>query len=163
MKILKFPDKRLFEPCSRVTVFGPELKVLLEAMWETMEEHDGLGLAANQVGLGYDMFVMSGAKDEKLFIVNPILWQVSGNQANLKEGCLSAPGEFVVLSERSDLVILKYQDETGKKLERHFSGLQAVCVQHEIDHLMGRSHLQSKSLSRNVRRALARKWKLPLD
>ena len=158
MEILKYPHPNLFIQCNEVTVFGPELLVLLESMWETMHKHKGLGLASNQVGLNYRMFTMLGPENEKLFIINPKIILQSKMQANVKEGCLSAPGEFLMLNERTMWVQIMYQDETGGVRSGKFQGLHAVCVQHEMDHLDGKSHLQSKSLSRQVRRGLAKKW-----
>lgn len=158
MEILKFPNPHLFLPCKQVTVFGPELKVLLESMWETMMGKNGIGLASNQVGLDYRMFTMRGPEDEKLFIVNPKVVIKSGLPANQKEGCLSAPGEFLILAERSHAIQIMYQDEDGGIRGGIFKGLHAVCVQHEMDHLDGKSHLQSKSIPRGKRRQLQRKW-----
>lgn len=161
MEILKFPHPNLFLQCQEVTVFGSELKTLLDSMWDLMIKHNGLGLASNQVGLHYRMFTMIGPEEEKLYIVNPKIVTRSPHEANKKEGCLSAPGEFVILAERSHKVQIIYQDETGAVRGGIFSGLYAVCIQHEIDHLDGKSHLQSRSLARAKRRELAKKWKLP--
>lgn len=158
MEILKFPSEELFIPCSSVTVFGPELLILLESMWHTMTINNGIGLASNQVGLNYRMFTMLGPEGEKLFIINPKILKKSETSANMKEGCLSAPGEFLILPERAHIVQIMYQVADGSHRTGIFTGIHAVCVQHEIDHLDGKSHLQSKSLSRQVRRQLQRKW-----
>jgi peptide deformylase len=160
MEILKFPNKNLFEACKAVTVFEDELKTLLESMWELMIAKGGLGLAANQVGLNYRMFVMAGKDNEKLFIVNPILVQKSVFPANMKEGCLSAPGEFLRLSDRASWVQVQFHDEKGNLQRRVFQDLHAVCAQHEMDHLDGKSHLMSNSIPKVQRRALAKKWGL---
>lgn len=162
MKILKFPDPSLFKTCKEVSVFGPELKILLDSMWDTMIEGNGLGLAANQVGLTFRMFTMLGPSGEKLYIINPKILKRSVVPANLKEGCLSAPGELLVLDERASWVKIKFQDETGKEHERVFKDIHSVCVQHEIDHLSGKSHLQSKSLHKAKRKELAKKWGIKL-
>lgn len=158
MKILKFPNSSLFEVCKEVTVFGPELKILLKSMFDTMIENNGIGLAANQVGLKFRMFVMLGPMTEKVYLVNPKILGRSIVSANLKEGCLSAPGELLILEERSQWVKVSYQDETGKLHEKVFSGISAVCVQHEMDHLNGKSHLMSKSLNKSKRKELAKRW-----
>lgn len=158
MKILKFPSEELFNTCAEVSVFGPELKILLDAMWETMVTGHGMGLAANQVGLTFRMFTMIGPEGEKLYIVNPKITKKSVLPANLVEGCLSSPGEMLTLEERASWVSVKYQNETGKECERVFNGIHSVCVQHETDHLDGKSHLQSKSLDKAKRKALAKKW-----
>lgn len=160
MEILKFPHPFLLKPCQPVTVFDVELKVLLEAMWETMINAGGVGLAANQVGLPWRMFVMNVMGKDKVFMVNPKIVSSSIVSANFKEGCLSAPGEFIVLPERAEWVQVKYQDELGHEHCRVYSGIHAVCVQHEIDHLHGKSHLQSKSLPKTKRIELAKKWGL---
>ncbi len=160
MDILKFPHPNLFIKCRPVTVFGPELLVLLEGMWDTMLKAKGLGLASNQVGLDYTMFTMIGPADEKYFIINPKVKKRSSMTANLNEGCLSAPGEFVKLRERSRWIEIEYQNEKGEPQIALFKGVHAVCVQHEMDHLVGRSHLQSASLSGPLRRELAKKWGL---
>lgn len=169
MKIIKFPDPILFKKCKEVTVFGKELEVLLESMWDTMVDGKGIGLAANQVGLSYRMFVMEfmadvkpGSKKEKIFFVNPKILSRSAAPAEQKEGCLSAPGEFLTLAERSAWVQVEYQNEKGEKQTRVFKGIYSVCVQHEIDHLDGKSHLLSKSLSKALRKQLAKKWGIKL-
>lgn len=158
MDILKYPDPKLFQKCEPVAVFGQELLILLEAMWETMLRHGGLGLAANQVGLMCRMFVMAGESSEKLFMVNPKIVKQSELPANMKEGCLSAPGEFLVLKERAAWVQVDFQDEKGQMCRRVFQGLHAVCVQHEIDHLDGKSHLMSKSIPKKQRKEIHKRW-----
>jgi len=160
MQVLRFPNPSLFQVCQAVTVFGDELKTLLEAMWETMNSSSGIGLAANQVGLQFRMFTMLGPKDEKLFLVNPKIARRSTLPANLREGCLSAPGEFVILSERSSWVEVEFQNEAGILQKRVFQGIHAVCVQHEIGHLDGESHLQSSTIPKQKRKELAKKWGL---
>ena len=100
-----------------------------------MLKRGGLGLAANQVGLHCRMFVMAGIESEKLYIINPKIVQKSEISANMKEGCLSAPGEFLILSERAAWVQVDFQDEKGQMNRRVFQSLHAVCVQHEMDNL----------------------------
>lgn len=158
MEILKYPDKHLFTPCKEVTVFGPELLVMLDAMWETMIKERGVGLSANQVGIEYCMFTMEGANKEKYYIVNPKIISRSAAPANVKEGCLSAPNEFLILNERSLWVEVVFQNEKGERQRKVFEGIRSVCAQHEMDHLQGKSYLQSKSLSKKQRMNLAKKW-----
>lgn len=160
MEILKFPHPMLSMKCDDVHVFGPELKVILSAMWDTMKEAKGIGLAANQVGILFNMFVMEELDGTKLNLINPKIVKKSKLAANLKEGCLSAPGDLLLLSERSLWVEVSFQDEEGKEQIKVFKDIWAVCVQHEMDHLKGVSFLESKSLSREVRKRLAKKWKI---
>ncbi len=162
MEIVKFPNPILFKPCSPVTVFDAELKVLLEAMWETMLASNGLGLAANQVSLSRRMFVMNFENKERVFFVNPKILASGMASANLREGCLSAPGEFVTLPERAEWVQVEFQDENGNKKTKVYQGVYSVCVQHEIDHLDGKSHLQSRSIPKTKRIEIAKKWGLKI-
>lgn len=156
MKIVKFPHKSLFTKTQQVTVFGPELKVLLDRMYQVMLENKGIGLAANQVELTFRMFVMEGP-DGPIYLVNPkIVWESKTN-ASIREGCLSAPAEFVVLG-RSAIVKVEYQDETGATHTKLFNDIHAVCAQHEIEHLDGKAFLQHKSLTKVQKKQLQSKW-----
>lgn len=160
MEILKFPHPMLFMQCDDVLVFGPELKVILSSMWDTMLSSKGIGLAANQVGILFNMFVMQGSEGEQINLINPKIVKKSKLSANLKEGCLSAPGDLLLLAERSAWVEVSFQDEEGNDKTKVFKDIWAVCVQHEMDHLKGVSFLESKSLSRDLRKKLAKKWKI---
>lgn len=160
MEILTFPNPLLLTKCDEVTVFGEELKIILEAMFETMKNHNGLGLAANQVGLPHRMFVMEGPEGEKLFLVNPKIARVSIVNTVLREGCLSAPGDFVELTDRVSWVQVDFQDETGKHRRRVFKELWSVCVQHEIEHLNGETFMKNRSIPKDKRKELAKKWNL---
>lgn len=162
MKILKFPDPALLTVCSPVTEFDEKLKSTLDEMWEIMVKAEGMGLAANQVGILSRMFTMTNVDGSKLYFVNPVIVKKSIVSANKVEGCLSAPGEFLELDERAEWVLVDYQDETGAKHQKMFNGIHSVCVQHEIDHLDGKTHLLSPTLSSKDRKILARKWGLKL-
>jgi len=157
MDVLKFPNPHLFKSTKEVTVFGEELLVLLNSMYETMKANNGLGLAANQVGLSFKMFVMDGPEG-RLNLINPIIVAKSVVAANMKEGCLSAPGDFFVVPSRAQWVTVEFQDETGFKQKRTFKGLLSVCAQHEIEHLEGESFMQNKSLPKEKKQQLAKKW-----
>lgn len=158
MTILRFPDPRLFSVCSPVTVYGPELKLLLDSMWSTMIAAGGIGLAANQVGLSFKMFTMEGIDEEKLYIVNPRVLSKSAVPANLTEGCLSAPGEFLIRSDRSSWIQIEYQNELGIYGTRTFKGILSVCVEHEMEHLQGKGFMESTYLPKAKRIELSKKW-----
>jgi len=160
MEVLKYPDPRLLRPCKEVTEFGPELKVLLESMWETMKKERGMGMAANQVGLEQRMFVMDEVI-EKHFIVNPKIVDQGKYPCDQSEGCLSAPGQMIKLY-RPNWVTITYQNESGEHRNRTFVGIHAVCVQHEMEHLEGKTFLQNKAIPKKVRIELAKKWGLPV-
>lgn len=160
MYILKFPHPYLFVKCQKVDHFDKQLSNILDEMWETMQINNGLGLAANQVGISRRMFVMQGPNEEKLYLVNPEIVSQSIQAANLKEGCLSAPEEFLVRSDRVEWIQIKYQNVDGVRHVRTFHGLHSVCVQHELEHLNGISFMESKSIQKSKRVELAKKWRL---
>lgn len=157
MELLRFPNPVLFEVMPEVTVFGEELSVLLGGMWDLMKYKNGLGLAANQVGLSLRMLVMQGPNG-RLNMVNPVIVSKSVKPANLKEGCLSAPGDFVLVPSRVEWVQVKFQNEKGEQQVVVLKGLHAVCAQHEIDHLNGKFFLADKSIPKYVRKQLGKKW-----
>lgn len=163
MKILRYPDPFLLKACDPVLVFDERIKATLDEMWETMTSANGIGLAANQVGILYRMFTMLGPDEEKLYMLNPQILKRSEIPAAKTEGCLSAPGEFLELDERASWVLVEFQDETGTVKQRVFRDIHSVCVQHEIDHLDGKTHLLSPTLSSKDRKKLAKKWGLKLD
>jgi peptide deformylase len=158
MEILKFPNPNLFVNCKEVKVFGEELKTLLDAMWETMKSSNGIGLAANQVGLTYRMFVMEGLNGDRFNVINPKEISRSIVPANIREGCLSAPNEFLLRPDRAIWIEIQFQKEDGVVFQRVFKDLQAVCVQHEMEHLEGKSYMQSKTIPKAKRKHLAKKW-----
>lgn len=157
MEILQFPDPLLFQVMPQVTIFGEELQVLLDSMWDTMKSKNGLGLAANQVGLSLRMFVMEGPTG-RLNIVNPTILTKSVIPAKAREGCLSAPGDFVVVPSRVEWVQISYQDEKGVTQKITLKGLYSVCAQHEIEHLNGENFMANKSVPKHIRKGLAKKW-----
>jgi len=137
MKIIKYPDPRLLQVCAPVLEISESTKSTLDEMWEIMVAHEGMGLAANQVGIMYRMFVMTGLIGEKIYFINPKILNRSSVPAEKTEGCLSAPGKYLKVEERAQWVQVQYQDENGVENIRVFDGIHAVCVQHEIDHLLG--------------------------
>lgn len=159
MKILQFPHPTLLEPCEEVVSFDSELIGMLDSMWETMKKNNGVGLAANQVGIPLDMFVMNGPKG-RLNLINPYIAASSIALANLKEGCLSAPGEMIVVPGRKEWVQIIYQDEKGNGQSIILKGIQAVCAQHEIEHLDGKSFMEHKSIPKSLRKQFSKRWGL---
>ena len=146
LEVVTFPHPILKQKCAEVTRFDAELHQFLDDMAETMNDADGIGLAANQVGQPVRVFLMdvptnrgSGEKDVKttgrIEVINP---KIIGKRGELKyeEGCLSFPGmsEFVTRAAEIDLA---YQDRSGAEVKLTAKGLVAVCIQHELDHLDG--------------------------
>lgn len=159
VKVLQFPNPFLSTATYEVRVFGEELKVLLDSMYETMLEEKGIALSANQVGLLHKMFVMDGP-DGRMNIVNPVIVNKSVKSANIKEGCLSAKGTFVLVPSRVEWIQVEYEDEKGGQYSAVLKGIHAVAFQHECDHLEGKSFMSDKSIPARVRKPLLKKWGL---
>ncbi len=116
-----------------------EIRKLVKEMRALMEKLDGIGLAANQVGLDYQMFVAQ--VDGKFYAVfNPEITKVSKETDVLEEGCLSIPGIYDEV-KRPDRVVIQGYDKNGKKLKIKAWGLLARVFQHEVDHLDGKFFL----------------------
>ena len=138
LTILEFPDKRLRTKAKPVTVFDEALKTLAADMLETMYVAPGIGLAATQVDVHKQLLVLdvSEEKNQPMILVNPKIIEQEGSQT-YQEGCLSVPGIFADV-ERADRIRVEAQDIEGKPVWFEADGLLAVCIQHEMDHLIGK-------------------------
>jgi peptide deformylase len=159
MILLKFPNPALTTKCSPVWDFGPNLKKTLDEMWDLMIQENGIGLAANQVGILNRMFVMAGPFNEKIYCVNPKVYAYSLETVTLKESCLSAPGEFINIV-RPASVKIGCQDENGNSCSYNFHSIYSVCAQHEMEHLDGSTFLKSPQIPKKERIRLAKKFGL---
>ena len=158
LPILEYPDPRLRKVAAPVTAFTPELVRLVRDMAETMYAAPGVGLAATQVDVHKRVIVIdtSEAKDELLVLVNPRIVMVEG-EAEHEEGCLSVPGYYDSVI-RAARVTVQAWDERGTPFERTAEDLLAVCIQHEMDHLVGKVFVDYLSaLKRNRLAARQRK------
>jgi len=134
MKLVSYNDPILTKELSPVTFpFEGAWDIVVE-MIETMREHNGLGLAANQVGLDHRMFVMEGK--EPIACFNPKVIDFSTETVKLEEGCLSYPG-LIVKIERPKIIKVRYQDADGQIHTEKFDGITARTFQHELDHVNG--------------------------
>lgn len=139
LNILRYPDPRLHKIAKPVTVFDDRLKKLAADMAETMYDAPGVGLAAPQVDVHEQLVVIdtSETNNDLLILINPeIIWS-SPERKLYDEGCLSVPGIYDGI-ERAAEVKVRALDLDGKPFEMHVDGLLAVCVQHEMDHLIGK-------------------------
>ncbi|MAV46378.1 MAG: peptide deformylase [Alphaproteobacteria bacterium TMED89] len=142
LPILIAPHPTLKAKAKPVKEVTDAVRALLDDMLETMYDAPGIGLAANQIGSLERVLVMDcGAREEDeetrpMKIINPVITGVSEELSSYEEGCLSIPEQYADV-ERPAAVQVKYLDENGKTQERVFAGLEATCVQHEIDHLDG--------------------------
>ena len=151
LNILRYPDPRLHKIAKPIQVFDDRLKKLAADMAETMYDAPGVGLAAPQVDVHEQLVVIdtSETNDDLLILINPeIIWS-SPERKMYDEGCLSVPGIYDGV-ERAAEVKVRALDIDGKPFELHVDGLLAVCVQHEMDHLIGKVFVEYLSpLKRN--------------
>ncbi|HZP64832.1 MAG TPA: peptide deformylase [Rudaea sp.] len=138
LTILEFPDPRLRTKAQPVGVFDEALQELIDAMFATMYAAPGIGLAATQVNVHKQLLVadVSEEKNQPLVLINPKILERAGSQV-YQEGCLSVPGIFADV-ERADSIVVEALDRHGKPFRLEASGLLAVCIQHEMDHLLGK-------------------------
>ena len=151
LPILCYPDPRLTQVARPVQAFDQRLATLVADMLETMYDAQGIGLAATQVDVHDRVVVIdvSENRDEPLVLVNPeIVWASEARHVG-DEGCLSVPGVYDGV-ERADAVRVRAADAQGQVREIEAEGLLAVCIQHELDHLMGKVFVEYLSpLKRN--------------
>lgn len=151
LTILRYPDPRLHTVAKPVAAVDARLQTLVDDMLETMYEAEGIGLAATQVDVHERVVVIdvSEGRDQPLVLINPeILWASPETQVN-DEGCLSVPGIYDGV-ERASAVKVQALDLEGKMQIHEADGLLAVCIQHEMDHLMGKVFVEYLSpLKRN--------------
>ena len=138
LPILEFPDPRLRTKAVPVTDFGPELQRLIDNMFETMYAAPGIGLAATQVDVHMQLMVVdiSEEKDAPLVLINPQLSEPEGGAFH-KEGCLSVPTVFAEV-KRAERIRVQAQDRFGVPLDFVADEWLSVCIQHEMDHLIGK-------------------------
>lgn len=149
---VKYPDPILTNKCAPVVTFDKALHDLIEEMIPHMKAEEGIGLAANQVGHAIRLFIMQDQKGKIWEFVNPEITERDGSIA-LNEGCLSAPGAIVQVP-RSQTIMVKAFNRQGEEFKVVCQDIEAVCIQHEIDHLDGIFFLEKTS--RNQRRAALR-------
>lgn len=136
LDIVKIGDEVLREKCTPVTVFDDALHILIEAMYETLENADGIGLAAPQVGVDKRFFIVSLPDGTKKEFINPEITGYSVETSPYEEGCLSVPGVYHDVV-RPSKVIVTAKDADGVEFTLKASGLMARVIQHEYDHLDG--------------------------
>lgn len=162
LNILEFPDSRLTKVASAVDIFDEALKTLVQDMTETMYSANGIGLAATQVNVHKRLLVLdvSENQDQPRVYINPQILSSEGEQIH-EEGCLSVPGIYANV-KRAENITIKAQDVDGNSFEEQAQGLHAVCIQHEMDHLIGRLFVDYLSpLKRNmVRKKLEKQRKV---
>ncbi len=158
-EILQYPHVDLMTSCKEVKEFDSELREISKEMWRlisSIEGVSGMGLAANQIGVLKRIFIVKCLDGTQMTFVNPI-WEADDDERALEEeGCLSTPHLYDFISTRYQNITLKAQHLSGAKFEVSAYGVEAVCVQHECDHLDGVFWFDR--MPKNVRKHMINKW-----
>ncbi len=158
MTVLQYPDERLRKVAQKIEKVDDNIRSVIDDMFETMYEEQGVGLAATQVDVHRRLFVSDCSEDqnEPLVFINPEITEAEGHFKN-DEGCLSFPGVYAKV-ERAEKITVTALDKNGERFSRSAEGLLAICIQHEIDQLHGKTFLNRfnrqtrRSALRNLRR-----------
>ncbi|MEY2893264.1 MAG: hypothetical protein RJA98_3172 [Pseudomonadota bacterium] len=139
LSILRYPDPRLHTVARPVAQVDDRLRALIDDMLETMYAADGVGLAATQVDVHERLVVIdtSESRDQPIVLINPELIAKSDERVVGDEGCLSVPTIYDKV-ERHARVTVRALDRDGQSVDIEAEGLLSVCVQHEMDHLLGK-------------------------
>lgn len=146
LPIIIEPDRRLHQKSALITEIDDQLVELVENMFETMEAHDGIGIAAPQVGKNIQLAIVALDEIEPFVMLNPEIIAQSGKSIDV-EGCLSIPHTYGTV-ERAEEVTVLFTDLEGDEVEVDATGYLARAFQHEIDHLHG--HLFTEKLIQQI-------------
>ena len=137
LNVLIYPDDHLKVVCEPVTEVNDAIRKIVDDMFDTMYQEEGIGLAAPQVDILQRIITIDveGDKQHQLVLINPEILSFEG-ETGIEEGCLSIPG-FRALVPRKEKVKVRALDRDGKEFTLDADGLLAICIQHEIDHLNG--------------------------
>jgi peptide deformylase len=152
LNILTYPDRRLYKVAQPVERVDERIRQLVRDMGETMYAAPGIGLAATQVDVHECVIVIdiSETHDELMALINPEIVWASETRELSEEGCLSVPGIYDNV-ERAERVRVRALNEKGEKVEFDADGLLAVCIQHEMDHLLGKVFVEYLSPLKQTR------------
>lgn len=158
LTVLHYPDPRLHKVAKPVAKVDERVRKLVADMAETMYDAPGVGLAATQVDVHERIIVIDVSEDQNqlMVFINPELVWASPEKKSWREGCLSVP-EFYDEVERPDQIQVKALDIHGKPFEIKADGLLSVCLQHEMDHLLGKVFVEHLSLLKRNRISLKMK------
>ncbi|MGE6108520.1 peptide deformylase [Aeromonas sobria] len=138
LDVLRFPDERLRTIAAPVETITPELQQIVDDMFDTMYAEEGIGLAATQVDIHQRIIVIdvSDDREDPLVLINPEVIAQSGS-TGIEEGCLSVPGSRALVP-RAEWIKIRALDRNGEPFELEADDLLAICIQHEMDHLVGK-------------------------
>jgi peptide deformylase len=162
LEVLKYPHKTLKKTSKEVTQFDSKLGELLDNMYDTMLEFNGIGLASVQIGVLKRVLILNPIREDEiqhkedlLEIINPIITERSG-EMTYQEGCLSVPELYEDIT-RNNHVELTYQSRDGKTHNIVLEDLMAIAVQHEIDHINGKLFIERLPMLK--RKKFEKEWK----
>ena len=158
LTILNYPDPRLHTIAKPVQAVNDDIRKLIADMSETMYDAPGIGLAATQVDQHIQLLLVDTSKEQNdlQVFINPKIVAKNGEQ-DYEEGCLSVPGVYETVT-RAEKITVEALDANGKKFKLNAEGLLSVCIQHEMDHLLGKVFVEYLSpLKRNRIRAKMQK------
>ncbi len=176
LEVVEFPAKVLETKSPEVTVFDDELRQFVSDMHETMDDANGIGLAANQVDQLRRIFVIHIPLDQERYdekdepkqpwhnkrytFINPVITKKAG-KISWQEGCLSFPEIFDFVNRSAEVWVDAF-DENGEKFSVHATGLFSVCIQHELDHIDGIVFINrmSRLKSSLIKKKIARKGQM---
>ena len=163
LDILEFPDPRLRTVAQPVKEVDARVQKIVDDMFDTMYDAPGIGLAATQVNIHERIITIDVSEDksEALVFINPEITVLEGEMETMQEGCLSVPGFYEDVT-RVEHCLVKAIGRDGEPFELECTGLLAVCIQHEVDHLEGKLMVDYVSpLKRNrIKDKLEKKHKL---
>jgi peptide deformylase len=138
LEVLRFPDERLRKIAQPVAKVDREIIMLVDNMFDTMRDEKGIGLAASQVNVHKRVVVMdvSEQQNKPMVFINPLITHKEGTIIS-EEGCLSVPNNYAKV-ERAESVTVVALDKEGQQFTLEADGLLAICIQHELDHLVGK-------------------------
>lgn len=169
LKILKYPDKRLRITAKYVKKIDYKILAIINDMFDTMYYANGIGLAATQVNINMQIVVIdvSEKQNQPLVLVNPIILEKNG-LISTEEGCLSIPNQRAYIN-RFETIKINALNHNGEKFFLCAKNILSVCIQHEVDHLMGKlfidhlSLIKKKIILKKIKKMLNKKTKNKYD
>lgn len=157
-QLVHHKDPILRQPTPKFDFINPPIDppTLARNLFDTMIENGGIGLAANQCGLPYRVFIMLVENNNFIACFNPKIVDFSQETIYLEEGCLSYPGLFVKV-KRPKIIKVRYTQSDGQTVTRKFDGITSRCFQHELSHLDGIVHINLANIIHKER--AMKKWK----
>lgn len=139
IEILKYPDNRLRKIAKPVLKINKKIQKIINNMFETMYNKNGIGLAATQINIPLQIIVISyiHKSNDPLTLINPEIIKISKTIINTEEGCLSIPN-YQRIIPRSSKITITALNRYGQKIKIQASSMLSVCIQHELDHLIGK-------------------------